>query len=100
MSCVGATVAGEPDFDTATSAWVFTVVVAVALSLPGFGSGVGVDTVAVSDSTVPLATLGSTFTTSWNVAPPRSTVPPEQVTVPLAPTAGVEQLKPGGVESD
>src|SRR3954447_9594 len=90
-----------PVFETARSAAAeLTVVVAVLLSCPGSGSGVDAETVAMSESTVPGTTPDETFTTSSNWTPPRSTVPPVQLTVPAAPTAGVEQSKPAGADSD
>jgi hypothetical protein len=79
---------------TDTSEETETVAVVVAELLPGVGSVVVAETVAVL-ATVPEAPEG-TFTTRESVAEaPAARVAPVQLTVPLAPTAGVVQVKAG-----
>ena len=82
------------------SATVATVVVAVPLSLPGFGSVVADDAVAVLESTVPFANVGSTATVRVKTALPIARLGFEQEIVPPAPTAGVVHDQPPGEDSD
>jgi hypothetical protein len=94
---------GEADAVTARSACVAvaTVTFAVASLLFGFGSLVAAKTFAVSEMTVPAAVPGATFSTGWNVAdPPAAREAMVQVMVPAAPTAGVEQDHPAGVDME
>lgn len=89
-----ATVVG-PDFTIATSALATTVVMAEAESFDGAVSKLSVDAVAVL---VTDATFPPTATTSVNVADaPLPSRPIEQVTVPVAPLAGVWQFAVGPV---
>jgi hypothetical protein len=82
----------------ATSADTATVVVEVALLLPATGSNVALEAVAVFAMMVPLAVPDPTVTTSdtLRALPAPGAVAPaqEQLTRPVAPTAGVEQLPP------
>jgi hypothetical protein len=98
----GATGSGESEIAAARSADVSTVVVDVELSSPGFASGVDAETVAVFESIVPADVLAATRATSLKPAPGpwTSIVPPEQVTVPFAPTGGVTQVKPAGADRE
>src|SRR5438874_12015264 len=65
------------------------------------GSLVEESTDAAFTMVVPLGVFDSTWTWSWKAAlPPEARVPLVQVTVPLAPTAGVEQLHPAGALTD
>src|SRR5438067_5170798 len=81
---------------TDRSARAMTVVVAVAELLPGHGSSVSLVTVAVLLSVVPFGVLAFTITTSRNVAfAPVPNMEIVQLTVPVPPTAGVEQRKAG-----
>ena len=82
------------------SADAATVVVEVALLLPGVASVVLDETVAVFESTVPLATPAPTLTTSVNAALPTAIDAFVQLTVPPAPTTGVVQLQPPGDDSE
>jgi len=91
---------GESTFVTLRSAAAATVVVAVPLSLPGFGSDVAEEIVAVFESTVTAATLGSIATVSVKTALPTPRLAIEQETVPPAPTAGVVQDQPPGDDND
>ena len=79
---------------TVTPVGAATVVVAVALSLPGLGSGVGDETVAVLERTVPPGTDEPTATVKVKTAPLPRKLPAEQLTVPPAPTAGVVHDQP------
>src|SRR5688572_8171983 len=81
---------------TERSARPTTAVCAVAELLSGHGSKVSLVAVAVLRSVVPSGVLGSTLTTSLKVAvAPAPNVEIVQLTVPVPPTAGVEQLKAG-----
>src|SRR5687767_5803902 len=77
-----------------------TVVVAVPVSLPMFGSGVEDAAVALFVMTVPSVTDGSTATTSVKTLLPTLMPAMEQLTAPVAPTAGVVHNQPPGAESD
>src|SRR5947208_79962 len=67
---------------------------AVAELLTGFGSVVVLVALAVFVIVEPLATLAPTLTTSVKVCPARAArVVRVQLTVPVAPTAGVVQTK-------
>ena len=72
----------------------------VPLSFPGLGSLVDEDAVAVFESTVPAATLGSTATVSVKTALPTPRLAVEQDTVPTEPTAGVVHDQPPGDAND
>ncbi len=85
---------------TPRSANADTNVFAVALLLPATGSVVVDDTVAVFESTVPLASAAPTLTTSVRTALPAGIEARVQLTVPPAPTAGVVQLQPPGFAND
>ena len=75
---------------------VATRSVAVALLFPAFGS-FAAPTVAVSVMTVPATTPTFTFTCSWKLPVlPAATLGLVQVTLPVPPTTGVEQLHPAG----
>ena len=74
-------------------------VVAVADSLPGAGSAVAELTVAVSTIIVGGA-AASTVTTRLNTAGPPVKLALVQVTVPVAPTAGVVHDQPPGDASE
>ena len=77
---------------------VATTTFAVASLLVGLGSNVVAVTLAVSEMIVPDAVPAVTFRTGENVAvPPDASALMVQVIVPVAPTAGVEQLQPDGV---
>ena len=81
---------------TERSARATTAVVAVAELFPGHGSKVPLVAVAVLLSVVPAGVLAFTLTTSLNVAAsPAPNMEIEQLTVPVPPTAGAEQLKAG-----
>ena len=81
---------------TERSARVMTLVVAVAELFPGYGSKVSLVAVAVLLSVVPFGVLALTLTTSLNVAvAPAANTEIVQLTVPVPPAAGVEQLKAG-----
>src|SRR5215212_6871750 len=73
-----------------------TVVDVVALSEPGLGSVVAELTVAVFVNAVPADLVPTDSATTGKAALPGAKDPIVQSTVPLAPTAGVEQLHPGG----
>src|SRR5688500_18489718 len=102
MLPAGSTGSGVSAIVTARSAdGVATVVVVVAVSLPGVGSAVAEPTVAVSVITVPPAVPESTFTTRVNTSlAEAATLGLLQLTVPVAPTAGVVQLHPPGEVSE
>ena len=81
---------------TERSARAMTAVVTVAELFPGHGSKVSLAAVAVLLSVVPFGVLAFTLTTSLKVAvAPASNLEIVQVTVPVPPTAGAEQLKAG-----
>ena len=83
---------------SATSAWiaVATMSVTVALLLPGFAS-LAAPIVTVSVITVPPATAAFTLTCNWKFPMlPAATTGLVQVTFPIPPTTGVEQLQPAG----
>src|SRR5882672_10233969 len=87
---------GAPLLVTERSARAMTAVVAVAELFPGTGSNVSLFAVAVLLSVVPFGVLGLTLTTSLNVAvAPAPNVEIVQLTVPVSPTAGAEQLNAG-----
>src|SRR5262245_34708790 len=87
---------GESDFRTRRLALASTVVAAVAALLPETGSSADV-TVAVVLRTVPFAIPAPTFTTSVkDTLAPADSAALVQLTVPVAPTAGVVQLHPAG----
>ena len=79
-----------------TSAEAATVVVAVALLLAVFGSVVTEEVLAVAVNSVPAAVPEGTPTTMVTSRVAALAVAPVQVqlTVPLAPTAGLVQLPP------
>jgi hypothetical protein len=85
---------------TCRSASEATVVVALALSFAGLLSAVDVVAVAVSESTVPAATLAPICTVSVNAALVVPRLAFVHVTVPPAPTAGVVHVQPPGEASD
>src|SRR5438105_89340 len=87
----------SPVFVTERSAPALTtVVVTVAELFPGTLSVVLLDVVAVLLSVVPFGVLALTLTTSLNVAfAPAPNMEIVQLTVPVPPTAGVEQVKAG-----
>ena len=88
---------------TAMSAWLAcaTVTFAVALLFEGLGSVMDEEPMSVSVMTVPVAVPAFTFVTSVNEAvEPAARVAMLQVTVPVAPTAGVEQLHAAGLVSE
>src|SRR5215467_958488 len=92
---------GVPEFVAVRLTAAPTVVVTVVVLLVFVGSPVVDDKVEVAVMTDPLASLAFTLTVTSMLA----TVPagnPEfvQVTVPVAPTAGVEQLHPAGNRTD
>lgn len=78
------------------SAEPLTVVVVVALLLPETESGLADVAVAVALSTVPLAVAAGTPAMMLTLRCAAGAVAPdqEQVTVPLAPTAGLTQTPP------
>src|SRR3990170_7094020 len=81
---------------TERSARATTAVFAVAELLSGHGSKVSLVAVAVLLSVVPSGVLAFTLTTSLKVAVvPASNLEIVQVTVPVPPMAGAEQLKAG-----
>ena len=85
---------------TAMSAWLAcaTVTFAVALLFEGLGSVMDEEPMSVSVMTVPVAVPAFTFVTSVNEAvEPAARVAMLQVTVPVAPTAGVVQLHEPGL---
>lgn len=85
---------------TAMSAWLAcaTVTWAVALLFEGLGSVIDEEPMSVSVMTVPVAVPAFTFVISVNEAvEPAARVAMLQVTVPVAPTAGVEQLHDPGL---
>src|ERR1700716_1859535 len=89
---------GAPLLVTERSARVMTLVVAVAELFPGHGSKVSLVAVAVLLSVVPFGVLAFTRTTSLNVAvAPAPNVEIVQLTVPVPPAAGAEQVKAGPV---
>ncbi len=79
-----------------------TVTELVAVLFAKFGSLTAEETVAVPEITVPLATAAPTVTTSVNEpeAPLARAEVAVQVTVPVAPTAGLTQFQPAGFVSD
>jgi hypothetical protein len=83
-----------PIFVISRSACGLAVPVDVALLLAGFGSVVEVLTAAVLEIVVPLARLLGVCRTIENVAlAPLTNVVVVQLTVPVAPTAGVVHVK-------
>jgi hypothetical protein len=75
-----------------------TVVVAIALLLPGVGSVVVLAAVAVLVIVAPVATPLSTLTTTWKVAvSPLATEAFEKMTLPVRPTAGIEETDQPGL---
>src|SRR5437764_321833 len=85
-----------------TSAWVFTVVIAVAELLPGVGSVVAEAAVAVLLITVPLAVLASILTTiRKDASSPLAAVALAKTMVPVPPgtTASVRD-QPAGKDAD
>ena len=94
-SPVELTVAG-PLFVTPTSAVTATVLVVVEVLFAVFDSGLVVEIVAVLLMTVPFGVPALTLTTIW-ITPlvPGARNAFVQVTVPVAPTAGVAQAKVG-----
>src|SRR5689334_7161173 len=87
--------------DRSADGGVATVVVVVAESLPGVGSAVAVATVAESVITVPPGVAASTLTTRVNTSlAAAATLERQQVTEPVAPTAGVVQDQPAAETSD
>ncbi len=101
MFCPAVTGSGESVFVTIRSARVFTVVVAVAALSVASGSVVLLETFAVLEIDAPFAALVFTLTTSVNVPDAfAARLAFEQEIVPVAPTAGVVQLKPAGLASE
>lgn len=83
------------------SAEVVVVVVASLLLLAGEGSVVAEDVFTVLRIVEPFTVALLTLTTSTNVeVTPLAISGMEQVTVPVPPTGGVEQVQPGGADSD
>jgi len=96
-----ATGLGVPPFVTERSQITLTLVVTVVLLFALFGSELVAETVDVA-VIVPMATVEGTFTTTT-----MSDEDPEprlelsvQLTVPVAPTAGVVQVQPTGASTD
>lgn len=90
------------DMVTAMSAWLAcaTVTLAVALLFDGLGSVTDEEPMSVSVMTVPVAVPAFTFVTSVNEAvepEPAARVAMLQLTVPVAPTAGVVQVQVPGL---
>lgn len=93
-----ATGLGAPALDTARSQYAYTGVVMLVPLFPGLGSDVDEETdeAAVIDAT---ATDGATFTTTMMSAEaPDARLGFVQVTLPVAPAAGVVQAQPAGTE--
>src|SRR5450432_3067882 len=94
---------GESVMVTAMSAWLAaaTVTFAVALLFELLESATAEEPISVSVITVPVAVPAFTFATSVKLAVvPEAKEAMVQVTVPVALTAGVEQLQPEGLVSD
>src|SRR5262245_50154405 len=88
---------GESVLVTARSAEVATVVVDVPVLFVGLESAVVDVTVAELAIVVPLGTLAPTRTTMVKLGvAPAASVARVKVTVPVAPTAGVELAQPAG----
>lgn len=98
-ACTGS---GESVTVTDRSADAATVVVAVALLFPALLSPVVEVTVAVFESTVPLATAAPTLTVSVNTELPTAKLACVQETVPPRPTVGVAHDQPAtvGIETN
>jgi hypothetical protein len=97
---VSASAPPGPDFVTDRSAPPTgpTSALVVLASFSEFGSNVALDTVALLVTKVPRVIVGETWTTSVKVVvPPFARVAAVHVTVPPAPTAGVEQVNAGPV---
>jgi hypothetical protein len=77
-----------------------TAVVAVAALLPAFVSEVVAEAVAVLERTAPAPIDGPSATVSVKVALPTAKDAFEQITVPVAPTAGVVQDQPAAADSE
>jgi hypothetical protein len=89
--------------ETAMSAWLAcaTVTLAVALLFEGLGSVIEEEPISVSVMTVPVAVPAFTFVIRVNAAAePAARLAMLQLTVPVAPTAGVEQLHAAGLASE
>ena len=95
-----ATCAGLPLLVTARSQEMPTVVFTLAVLLSVLGSLVDDVTEAVS-ATVPAGILEATFTPIMISADaPDARVAIVQLTLPVAPTAGVVQVQPAGVDTE
>jgi|ERR1700677_19835 hypothetical protein len=91
---------GVPLSVTARSQIVVTGVAVVVLLLAELGSAVEEETVEVAVIVV-AAIEDATFTTTIMLADaPEARLASVQVTVPVAPTAGVVQVQPAGAEID
>jgi hypothetical protein len=91
---------GVPLSVTARSQIVVTGVAVVVLLLAELGSEVEEETVEVAVMVV-AAIEDATFTTTIILAEaPEARLASVQVTVPVAPTAGVVQIQPAGAEMD
>ena len=91
---------GVPLSVTARSQIVVTGVAVVVLLLAELGSAVEEETVEVAVMVV-AAIEDATFTTTIILAEaPEARLASVQVTVPVAPTAGVVQIQPAGAEMD
>ena len=91
---------GVPLSVTARSQIVVTGVAVVVLLLAELGSAVEEETVEVAVMVV-AAIEDATFTTTIILAEaPEAKLASVQVTVPVAPTAGVVQIQPAGAEMD
>ena len=89
--------------EAAISAWLAcaTVTLAVALLFEGLGSVTDEEPISVSVITVPVAVPAFTFATRVNeAAEPAARLAMLQLIVPVAPTAGVEQLHAAGLASE
>lgn len=96
-----ATGLGLPLLEKATSHASVTGVVTVVVLFARLGSEVVEETVEVAVMVV-AAMVGATFTTTMMFAesPEARLAGPVQVTLPVAPTAGVVHVKPAGVEME
>ena len=100
MLLPAATGFGVPLFVTVRSQAVVTVVVTVVLLFAALGSLVAEETVEFAVM-VPAAIFGATFTTTMMSAEaPDARLGSVQLTFPVAPTAGVVQDHPAGMETE
>lgn len=89
--------------ETDMSAWLAcaTVTLAVALLFEELGSATEDEPISVSEITVPVAVPAFTCVTRVKAAvAPAATLAMLQLTVPVPPTAGVEQLHEAGLTSE